>query len=223
MTRRVKWGFRRAGAGAAVATILTATIFALIAPSGPALGQVVDPYATTTSTTQATTTTFNGLNCRIRIEISIGRGPSGIRIRVFARCFPPGARVFFTFNGRTMGSDISTPDGGTAAGLPGPLAALVPAKLLAAVRAQAATTETVADTSFDIPSVAPGTYPVCAFSDGVAPVCTTFEVISAGASNGTRSLASTGLALLPYVGAGLAAVAVGWTLRMSSRRHRRSA
>jgi hypothetical protein len=197
--------------------VVAFTAIALVAPGGTASGQT-DPYATTTSTTQATTTTTGGVTCRITIDITINRGNSGIRIRVRARCFPPGAQVTFSFNGTRVGHSISTPGGGTAAGLPAPLAAVLPSALVRAVQPQASA-EPVADLFFDVPDVAPGTYPVCAFSDGVPPVCTSFQVLAAGSSGTSRGLlATTGRALLGIAGVGVTALIIGWVLRTSSRR-----
>jgi hypothetical protein len=215
--KKTRSTIRRTGATVAAVMVVAFTAMALVAPGGTASGQT-DPYATTTSTTQATTTTTGGVTCRITIEISINRGNSGIRIRVRARCFPPGAQVTFTFNGTKVGQSLSTPGGGTAAGLPEPLAAVLPSRLLRAVQPQTAA-EPVAEVFFDIPAVSPGTYPVCAFSDGVAPVCTSFQVTAAGSSGTSRGfLATTGRALLGLTAIGLVALAAGWVLRMSSRR-----
>lgn len=232
---------------------------------GSASAQVTDPYATTTTTRPTpssqppqncdrtpnrpgcqttttvgqTTTTLQG--CRPLIEISLSSAPPGVQVIVSVdlRCFPPGTLITFTFNRQPIGTSVVQPDGSAALGGSG-FAALSPGDLVAQVRqlfgaevAQSADND--ASARFEVPSVRPGTYPVCAVSAVTEPVCTNLTVTGAGGGRGsltgsgsgsgsgslTGAFGRSGLALLPWLAAAAAAITLGLGLKRPGRLLRR--
>lgn len=191
-----------------------------------------------------TTTTRQAEGC-ILLSITVGPPGSTVTVTLDPDCFPPDVPVTITFNGQTV---LTLPPGssGQAAFGGSGLAALSPANLVSELR-QLLDIETAQASSrsgqFTVPSVTPGTYPVCAIAEGLAPVCMNFTVTgvggatqgrasgggSGGGSSGasgsggtlTGSFARTGLALLPWLAFAAALIAGGVALKRSGHLNRR--
>ena len=208
-------------------------------PSAPPSQPGNRPCPTTTSTPGPTQP-----ECRPLIEISLSSARPGAQVIVTVdlRCFPPGTLITFTFNGQPIGTSLVQPDGSAALGGSG-FAALSPGNLVAQVRhllgaevAQSADNEGSA--RFQVPSVRPGTYPVCAVSAVTEPVCTNLTVTGSGGGSltgsgsggsGSGSLTGatggfgrTGLALLPWLAAAAAAITLGLGLKRPALLRRRN-
>ena len=184
---------------------------------------------------RTTTTTRPDEGC-VLLSIAIGPPGATVVVSIDPDCFPPDRLIVITFNGQPVLTLPPGSSGGQAALGGSGLAALSPANLISQVKqalnielAQAARTG-----QFSVPSISPGTYPVCATAEGSAPACTNFTVtgvggLTQGRGSGsglggslTGAFANTGLEILPWLAVALVALAVGYALKRPARRRRHS-